>query len=146
MKAHETRLTVRFNEVDSFDVVWHGHYIGYFEVGRLDLCGRFGLSPVDLKGLGLFAPVIDIRCRLRSPARYGDRLMVETSVIPSEKAMLTFAFRIIREPEMTLLAEGETSHVLLTLERKMLYEIPPELGLRIGRMVEALSPGSAGSS
>jgi acyl-CoA thioester hydrolase len=138
MKQHETLLTVRFNEVDSYNVVWHGHYIAYFEAGRLDLCGRFGMSPGDLKGLGLFAPVVAMRCRLRAPARYGDDLLLKTSVVPDEKAMLTFSFRLYRLPDMHLLAEGETSHVLLTLENKMLYEVPAELASRIAKMMAYL--------
>lgn len=138
MKQHETRLTVRFNEVDSYNVVWHGHYLGYFEVGRLDLCGRFGMSPGDLGVLGLFAPVVDMRCRLRASARYGDELLLKTSVVPTEKAMLIFSFRLYRMPDMHLLAEGETSHVLLTLENKMLYGVPPELASRIAKMTAYL--------
>ncbi|GAB4483036.1 MAG: acyl-CoA thioesterase [Thermodesulfovibrionales bacterium] len=138
MKQHDTRLTVRFSEVDSFGVVWHGHYINYFEQGRLDLTSRFGLSPEDLRGLGLFAPVVDIRCRLRSPARFPDVLTIGTTVKPSEKAMLTFAFRLMRDSDGALLAEGETSHVLLTLSGTMLYEVPTELKHRIDAMLDSL--------
>ncbi|MEW6108238.1 MAG: acyl-CoA thioesterase [Nitrospirota bacterium] len=139
MKQHETRLSVRFNEVDSFNVVWHGHYIGYFEAGRLDLCNRFALSPDEMRALGLFAPVIEIKCRLRSPARYNDSILIKTSVIPSEKAMLTFSYRLFRESDLKLLVEGETSHVLLTLDGKMLYEVPPGLNSRIEKMLTYLN-------
>ncbi len=138
MKAHETKLTVRFHEVDSFDVVWHGHYIGYFEIGRLDLAGRFGLSPDALRQLGFFAPVVDMRCRIRASARYDDNLIVQTSVRPTDKAMLVFAYTIIRERDGQVIAEGETSHVLLTLEKKMLYEVPEGLKSPITRMLAYL--------
>ena len=37
MKYHETSLQVRFYEVDAYGVVWHGHYVGWFETGRNDL-------------------------------------------------------------------------------------------------------------
>lgn len=94
MKVHETKLTVRFPEVDSFDVVWHGHYIGYFEIGRLDLVKRFNLSPDALRQLGFLAPVVDMRCRIRASARYDDNLIVETSVRPTDKAMLVSSLPI----------------------------------------------------
>lgn len=139
MKQHETRLSVRFNEVDSFDVVWHGNFIEYFEIGRLDLCSGFALSPEDMRGIGLYAPVVDIKCRLRAPARYNDSIIVKTSVVPSEKALLTFTYKLLREPDMTLLAEGETTHVLLTLADKMLYQIPDELTARIEKMLAYLN-------
>jgi acyl-CoA thioester hydrolase len=138
MKAHETHLSVRFREVDSFDVVWHGHYIAYFEDGRLDLCGRFGLSPEEMKQLGYFAPVVDMKCRIRASARCGDRLIVLTSVKPSEKAMLVFTYTIIREQDRQTIAEGETAHVLLTLGRKMLYEVPEDLREKISSMLSYL--------
>ena len=138
MKAHETQLSVRFHEVDSFDVVWHGHYIAYFEDGRLDLCNRFGLSPEAMKQLGYFAPVVDMKCRIRASARYGDKLIIQTSVKPSDKAMLVFTYAIIREQDRQTIAEGETAHVLLTLERKMLYEVPEELKTRISSMLSYL--------
>ena len=138
MKAHETQLSVRFHEVESFDVVWHGHYIAYFEDGRLDLCNRFGLSPEAMKQLGYFAPVVDIKGRIRASARYADRLIIQTSVKPSDKAMLVFTYTIIREQDHQTIAEGETAHVLLTLERKLLYEVPEELKTRIASMLSYL--------
>jgi len=139
MKAHETHLSVRFHEVDSFDVVWHGHYIAYFEDGRLDLCNRFGLSPEAMKRLGYFAPVVDMKCRIRASARYDDKLIIQTSVKPSDKAMLVFTYTIIREQDHQTIAEGETAHVLLTLERKLLYEVPEELKTRVSSMLSYLN-------
>ncbi len=138
MRTHETKFTVRFPEVDAFDVVWHGHYIGYFELGRLDLCSRFGLSPDAMKQLGYFAPVIDMRCRIRASARYNDRLAVRTSVRPPDRAMLVFTYTIVRESDGQVIAEGETSHVLLTTGRTMLYEVPEELKAGIRDMLTYL--------
>jgi acyl-CoA thioester hydrolase len=141
MNRHETKLRVRFSEVDSFDVVWHGHYVAYFEDGRLDLCNRFGLSPDAMRQLGLFAPVIDMKCRIRASAKFNDALVVQTSVRPSDKAMLIFTYTVLREPDREVIAEGETTHVLLTLGRKMLYEVPVELKTRIGSMLDYLNAG-----
>jgi len=138
MKAHETKFAVRFHEVDSFDVVWHGHYLGYFEIGRLDLTGKFDLSPDALRQLGFFAPVVDMRCRIRASARYDDNLIVQTAVRPTDRAMLVFTYTIIRESDKQVIAEGETSHVLLTLDKKMLYEVPRELRSPITRMLAYL--------
>ena len=138
MKAHETKFAVRFHEVDSFDVVWHGHYPGYFEIGRLDLAKKFDLSPDALRQLGFFAPVVDMRCRIRASARYDDNLIVQTAVRPTDRAMLVFTYTIIRESDRQVIAEGETSHVLLTLEKKMLYEVPQELRSLITRMLAYL--------
>ncbi len=138
MSLHETALTVRFPEVDSFNVVWHGHYIAYCEVGRLDLCSRFGLSPEDLRQLQLFAPVVDMKCRLRASARYGDVITVRTGVKPMDRALLVFVYELVRRSDGVLLAEAETAHVLLRLDGTMLYAVPDELKPRLDAMAAAL--------
>jgi acyl-CoA thioesterase FadM len=51
MKYHETRVKVRFTEVDLYHVVWHGHYLNWFEVSRNELARRFELDPVKLGAL-----------------------------------------------------------------------------------------------
>ncbi len=132
---HECREKVRFHEVDAYDVVWHGHYIAYFEIGRLALSGRFSLSPEELGAKGYFAPVVDLGCRYREPARYGDELIVRTSVAPADKAALTFRYQLLRASDDTLLAEGFTTHVLLSLEGRMIYLVPDELRENLDEMM-----------
>jgi acyl-CoA thioester hydrolase len=127
LRWHECDEKVRFCEVDSFDVVWHGHYIKYFEIGRLDLSGKFGMSPDKMRKMGYYAPVVDLRCRFREPARLGDMITIKTSVDPVEKAALTFRYEVIRTHDDVILAEGFTSHVLLTLDGTMIYMIPEKL-------------------
>ena len=41
-RVFTTSFDVRFPEVDSYGVVWHGHYVQYFEVARNALCAAFG--------------------------------------------------------------------------------------------------------
>ncbi len=135
MRWHESSEKIRFCEVDSFDVVWHGHYIKYFEIGRLDLSGRFGMSPNEMKKLGYYAPVVDLGCKFREPASLGDEITIKTSVEPTEKASLTFRYELIRSSDNALLAEGFTSHVLLTLDGKMIYIIPEELRMQLKDML-----------
>ena len=40
---NQTRIRVRFSEVDSMQIVWHGEYVRYFEDGR----EAFGGNTVD---------------------------------------------------------------------------------------------------
>ena len=73
-------------------------------------------------------PVIDVRCRYRSPARYDDQILIETRPAMLRGSVLKFAYRILRKAdageEPTLLAEGETVHVVCDdqLNKKLLPE------------------------
>ncbi len=74
MRWTETEETVRFNEVDEWGLAWHGHYVAWFEAGRLDLLRRFDLMPHQMVELGYIAPVIRLECDFKHPAKCGDRI------------------------------------------------------------------------
>jgi len=127
VRYDETEIKVRFNEVDSWGIVWHGHYIAWFEVGRMALLGRFNLLPQDFTQMGYVAPVVEVKCFFKEPARMDEEILIRTSVLQPTKAALTFHFQILRKKDGKLLATGEETQVLLTLDGRMLYIIPQDL-------------------
>lgn len=134
MRYHETPIQVRFYEVDAYGVVWHGHYIGWFEVGRNDLTERFHMGPLQLKRRDLLAPVVELTCQFKLPAAFGDSLVIQTTMERTEVAKLIFRYRILRCENGKVLAAGSTTHVLTDLKGDLLYRVPPEVLERIEAM------------
>jgi acyl-CoA thioester hydrolase len=144
MRFDETELKVRFNEVDSWGIVWHGHYVAWFEVGRMALLGKFHLLPQDFTQMGYLAPVVDLKCAFKEPARLNDEVLIRTTILKPTKAALTFQFQILRKNDGKLLASGEETQVLLTLDGRMLYIIPQDLRERFNPLFDYLAePGTA---
>jgi len=127
MKYDETEIRVRFNEVDPWGMVWHGHYISWFEVGRMTLLRKFQLLPQDFSQMGYIAPVIDLKCAFKESARLDEEVLIRTTVLKPTKAALTFRFEVLRKRDGKLLVSGEETQVLLTLDGRMLYIIPQDL-------------------
>lgn len=134
MKYHETPIRVRFNEVDAYGVVWHGHYVGWFEAGRNDLTERFDMGPLQLKAKDLLAPVVELNCEYKFPATFGESLLVQTTMERTEVAKLIFHYRILSQTNGRVLATGSTTHVLTDLKGTLLYRIPPEIFQKIEEM------------
>ncbi len=134
MKYHETLLRVRFYEVDVYGVVWHGHYVGWFEVGRNELTERFGMGPLQLREKNLLAPVVELNCEYKLPATFGESLLIQTSMERTEVAKLIFRYRVLSQVNGKVLAEGSTTHVLTDLKGNLLYRVPPEILERIEAM------------
>ena len=143
MKYDETEIRVRFHEVDSWGIVWHGHYIAWFEVGRSVLLNKFQLSPQDFTRLGYIAPVVDLKCSYKEPARLGDDIIIRTTALKPTKAALTFQFEILRKRDRKLLVTGEETQVLQALDGRLLYYIPPNLQKKLQKLFNYLEvPGS----
>jgi len=115
-----TEVRVRYAETDQMGIVYYANYLVWFEIGRVELLRALGFSYSLLeREHQCILPVIESRCRYRSPARYDDRILIETSPAMLRGSVLKFAYRILRkasnsqEGEVpTLLAEGETVHVV----------------------------------
>jgi len=138
MKFHETRIKVRFTEVDLYQVVWHGHYISWFEVSRNELARRFELDPLKLMEVGFLAPVVELHCQFKEPARPNDEIIVRTGIERTELANLIFTYSVLHGETKRVLATGRTIHVLTDSRGTLLYRIPDAIQQRISRMIEYL--------
>ena len=135
MQWVETEEVVRFNEVDEWGMAWYGHYMAWFEIGRMSLLRKFDLLPRQMVELGYIAPVVNLKCDFKHSATSGDRIIIRTTVVKPEIAALKFKFEIFLKENRTLLAQGETTQVLLTTKRKMIYRLTGELEHRINNLV-----------
>ena len=77
----DSEIVVPFYDVDSMDVVWHGHYVKYLEVARCALLDHIGHNYTQMKAAGYVWPVIDVQLRYVRPARFGQRLRVRAELV-----------------------------------------------------------------
>jgi len=111
--VNEARLRVRYVESDQMGVVYHSNYFIWLEVGRVEFLRQLGFTYRDMeRDDGCYIAVVDARCRYKAPARYDDQILVRTFVKNLRASLIHFGYEVLREPEMTLLAEGETTHIV----------------------------------
>lgn len=115
-----TEIAVRFNEADPLGIVWHGHYIRFFEDGREAFGKEHGLSYLDVYKQGFVIPVVHVECNYKKSLRYGDTVIVETKFIPSEAAKMKFTFRLFKADTGELVATGSSLQVFLDKEDSVL--------------------------
>ena len=110
----ETRMRVRYAETDRMGVVYHANYFVWFEVGRVELLRQLGFSYRDMEekdGCGI--AVIDARCRYKAPARYDDEVIVRTHLKYLRESLIQFEYELVRADDGSLLAEGDTTHIVV---------------------------------
>ncbi|HIE05025.1 MAG TPA: acyl-CoA thioesterase [Candidatus Latescibacteria bacterium] len=128
MKA-ETKILVRYAEVDRMDLVHSSRYLEWFEIGRTELLRAIGLPYRELEDGGVFLPVVEAHVEYIEPVRYDDRLRIVTrgSV---QGARLRMDYEVFREGE--LVARGYTVHACLNRQRRPIRP-PKELREALGR-------------
>ncbi len=109
--THTIEQDVKFSEVDSLGIVWHGHYVQYFEDGREAFGKKYNLRYLDFYENGYVVPIVSLQCDFKRSLRYGDRMIIETTYIPTPSAKLNFEYKIFNATTNELIITGSTSQV-----------------------------------
>jgi len=122
--VNETRLRVRYAETDQMGVVYHSNHFVWFEIGRVELLRQLGFSYRDMESKdNRFIAVAEAKCRYRAPVRYDEEIVVRTEMLNVRDSVVHFGYELRRLDDGTLLAEGETTHIVTDAEMKI-AELP----------------------
>jgi acyl-CoA thioester hydrolase len=118
--VNETRLRVRYAETDQMGVVYHSNHFIWFEVGRVELLRQLGFSYRDMEtNDNRFIAVAEAKCRYRAPARYDEEVVVRTRLLNVRESVVHFGYELRRAQDGSLLAEGETTHIVTDAAMKV---------------------------
>jgi acyl-CoA thioester hydrolase len=115
---------VRFSEVDSMGVVWHGAYPLYFEDAREVFGEKYGLTYMGYFDHGYFAPIVELTFHYKKPIRYGMRPRVDIIYRPSEAAKVVFDYEIHDTADESLIATGHSVQVVMDRDYKLVLYSP----------------------
>ncbi|HZQ91859.1 MAG TPA: thioesterase family protein [Terriglobales bacterium] len=133
---NETRFRVRYAETDQMGVAYHSNYFVWFEVGRVELFRQLGFAYRDMEREdNCYIAVADARCRYKAPARYDDELVVRTEIRNLRGALVHFGYVLVRVSDGTLLAEGETTHIVTDAEFRR-RELPEKYATAFRRAMD----------
>ncbi len=122
--------TVRFEEVDAMNIVWHGRYASYFEDARVALGDSVGLGYLDYYDNGVLTPIKKLQVDYIKPLRYGERFSIEAIMRWTEAARINMEF-VLRNEEEEVVTTGYSIQLMLDREGELFLGPPPcHLALR----------------
>jgi acyl-CoA thioester hydrolase len=114
---------VRFEEVDSIGIVWHGRYPGYFEEGRVALGNKYGVGYSDFIRNKLPVPIRQLGVDYFEPLFFEDEIEIEAILHWTEAARINYEY-IIRRDE-AVVCTGYTVQLMLDESFELLLSPPP---------------------
>lgn len=118
-----TTRRVRFEEVDSIGMVWHGRYPSYFEDGRIAFGDTFGLGYSTFVKHRVMAPIAQMHFDFKAPLRFDETVSIETKLHWNESMRLDFSY-IIRNSKKIIAATGYTVQLLTEPNGTVLFAAP----------------------
>lgn len=125
----QTEIKVRFNEVDSLRIVWHGHYVKYLEEAREAFGQKYEMGYLDIEKHGYASPIVKVDIDYKQQLRYGDTVIAEVEYVDTAAAKLVFVYSLYRKSDHALVAKAKTIQVFLDLKDMELSLNHPAFGL-----------------
>jgi acyl-CoA thioester hydrolase len=122
---HETKLRVRYAEIDAQGHVNNAVYLSYFEVGRVEWLRTAGLSYRELEERGYGIVVVKVLAHYRRAAFFDDELTLRTELADLSRASMRFEYEVSRDGE--LLVTGHTRHACVDLATGKPIRVPEEV-------------------
>lgn len=132
--AASVDLVVPFHDVDSMQIVWHGHYAKYLELARCELLDRLGYPYDAMKASGFKWPIIDLQVRYLQPAAYGQQITVRAELIEWEHR-LVLDYEITDTQSGVRLTRATTSQVAVSVDTGEMRLVSPQILLDLVQKV-----------
>jgi acyl-CoA thioester hydrolase len=137
-QRHSDSIEIRlyYQDTDCGGVVYYGNYLRYFEQGRTHWLETRGSSVKAFMDAGILFAVVRAELNYRSPARYGESLMITTRLAECRAASFTFAHEIREKTSGRLVVEGSARLVAVDTQGK-LAKLPKDLSERLRQAIGA---------
>lgn len=117
-------IEVRFSEVDSMGILWHGSYVKYLEDGREDFGKKYNLGYLDTLAEGFFVPLTQLNMDFKKPLVYGDKAMVKTTFINAESAKILYKYEISNAKDNSIVLKADSIQVFLDKDYQLVWNTP----------------------
>lgn len=122
---NKTESRIRFSEVDSMNVVWHGNYVKYLEDGRESFGREYSIGYHDAFNKELMTPVVKVEIDYKRSVEYGEEIIIETRFVNTKAAKIIFDYTIYRKSDHKVAVKAKTVQVFVDLEGNLELTNPP---------------------
>ena len=125
---------VPYADVDQMSIVYYANYLIYFEHGRNEYLRKIGLPYYDMEKMGIMLPVLEAHCNYYKSAKYDDLLYIKSELSEINGPRLKMSCQVCLA-DGTVLAEGYTWHVSVSIETGKPCRLPQNLKLALEKFV-----------
>ena len=139
----EIALEIPFHDLDPMGVVWHGHYVRYFELARCALLEKAGYNYQHMVRDGFTWPVTGFEVQYRRALVFRQRVIV--SVAATEwHHRLCLAYAIRDEASGIMACKGKSTQVAVgTGSGELVFPCPPRMVAAFARLAQGNGPEPA---
>ncbi len=131
MTKHTMIKKVYYSDTDAYGVVWHGAYLRWLEMGRVEWCELFGYTLPELTAQDILLPVTNMNVRYKASAKLNDEVIIETEISKFNGLSVTFFQTVKSKDSGKTYIEATFDVVAISNSTGKLYRRMPEMLAKI---------------
>ena len=127
---------VYYSDTDAYGVVWHGSYLRWLEMGRVNWCEDLGYNLTDLKNNDIVLPVTNLNIKYKQSAKLDDLMIIETELVEFNGFCAKFLQRILSKETNKVFINAEVSIVAIDNNGKLYRKMPEILAKKFNEVLK----------
>ncbi|MBO6536528.1 MAG: acyl-CoA thioesterase [Balneolaceae bacterium] len=117
-------LRSRYGETDKMGVVYHGHFLNYFEVARTEMIRSYGITYKDMEDDGIMLPVIDAELSFKNPVQYDEPVHIKVLIYDKPGIRLITYYKVISQSTQKECVLGKVTLCFMSAESRRPIRAP----------------------
>jgi acyl-CoA thioester hydrolase len=124
--SQETCFSVPFFDVDSMNIVWHGHYCKYLELARCNLLDKIGYNYTAMKDSGFMFPIVDMQIKYIQPLVFEQSIKI-MATLKEWESRLKISYEIMDAESLQILTRATTIQAAVKAGSTQLQFVCPDI-------------------
>lgn len=121
---HFSDYEIPFFDVDSMNIMWHGHYVKYLEMARCAFLEEIHYTYDVMREKGYGWPIVQLNLKYVKPALFRQKVRVHLKLVEYETC-IRFDYSIVDLASGEKLTQGSTTQVAVEMKsREMQLQTP----------------------
>jgi len=123
MYIFESKIRVRYSDIDKMGYVYYANYGKYYEVGRVEAMRNLGVSYKYMEENGVSMPALSMNIKYVKPALYDDIINIKTIIDEIPTNRMKFIYKLYNK-NGNMINRGYTIHAFVSMKDNKPVEIP----------------------
>jgi len=137
MISSETKIQVRYDEVDKMGYVYHGNYARYFHVSRTELLRKVGICDRELESQNIILPVIEMNVKYLKPVYYDEIITIRTTLDSIPVSRMEFKHTVFN-PQNEIINIASSTVVFVESQSRKPKRVSEETISKIEQYIKSL--------
>jgi len=137
--TYKYKLRSRYSETDKMGYVYHGKFLEYFEVARVEMIRSYGIDYRMMEDEGIMLPVVEANIDFKLPVLYDEPILVKVHLFDKPSIRLRTYYEVEAIEREQLCVQAQVTLFFMNEKRRRPCKAPSYFLDRFEQAIQEVS-------